>query len=63
MNEGLRGADERAVLAAEDVWKEFRSGEDRVSVLQGLNLRVGRGEMVGVMGASGVGKTTLLQIL
>ncbi len=63
MNEGLRSADERAVLAAEDVWKEFRSGEDRVSVLQGLNLRVGRGEMVGVMGASGVGKTTLLQIL
>ncbi len=63
MNEGLRGADERAVLTAEDVWKEFRSGEDRVSVLQGLNLRVGRGEMVGVMGASGVGKTTLLQIL
>ncbi len=63
MNEGLRSADERAVLAAEDVWKEFWSGEDRVSVLQGLNLTVRRGEMVGVMGASGVGKTTLLQIL
>ncbi|MFQ5790264.1 MAG: ABC transporter ATP-binding protein [Nitrospinota bacterium] len=63
MNEGLRGADERAVLSAEDLWKEFRRGDERIAVLRGVELTVRRGEMVGVMGASGVGKTTLLQVL
>ncbi|MFQ5691904.1 MAG: ABC transporter ATP-binding protein [Nitrospinota bacterium] len=63
MNEGLRKADQRVVLAAEDLRKEFRSADKRIEVLRGVQLRVRRGEMVGVVGASGVGKTTLLQIL
>lgn len=63
MNEVLRSADGCPVLAVEDLWKEFRSGEERIQVLRGVALGIRRGEMVGVMGASGVGKTTLLQIL
>jgi lipoprotein-releasing system ATP-binding protein len=43
--------------------KEYQSGSRRVKVLSGLNLTVQPGEMVGIVGESGVGKSTLLHIL
>lgn len=36
---------------------------DRTPVLRGLNLRIDPGEVVGVTGANGCGKTTLLRVL
>ena len=63
MNEVLRSAEERSVLSAEKLRKDFRSGQKTISVLRGIDLKIQPGEMVGIMGASGVGKTTLLQIL
>ncbi len=44
-----------------DVHREFDHG--RVKALDGCNLTVNRGEFVAVNGASGAGKTTMLQIL
>jgi len=46
-----------------DVWRNFSSGETRVSVLKGINLSIRRGEMVAIVGASGSGKSTLMNIL
>ena len=63
MNEGAERPAEHTVLATEGLWKEFRSGEETISVLRGIDLRIRRGEMIAVMGTSGVGKTTLLQVL
>jgi len=51
------------VLEAEGVVRDFREGASTLRVLDGLALRVARGERIAIVGASGSGKTTLLQIL
>ena len=51
------------LIRAEGLSKSYRLGESDVPVLRGLNLEVGRGEFVAVMGQSGSGKSTLLHIL
>jgi lipoprotein-releasing system ATP-binding protein len=43
--------------------KRYVDGPREVEVLRGLDLQVGAGEMLAVVGASGVGKSTLLHIL
>ena len=51
------------VLKALNLTKKFRSGWTEITVLEGLNLEVARGEMVAVMGESGAGKSSLLHLL
>jgi lipoprotein-releasing system ATP-binding protein len=53
---------EEIVLEAKDLHKSFYSPE-KVSVLKGVSLQVKKGESVAIMGRSGEGKSTLLQIL
>ncbi len=52
------------VLEAIDLAKEYRGGDGgTITILDGVNLEVLRGEMVAVVGASGAGKSTLLHLL
>jgi lipoprotein-releasing system ATP-binding protein len=54
------------VLEAGDLTKVYTSGDaggDPITVLDGVTLQVGRGEMVAIVGASGAGKSTLLHLL
>ena len=43
--------------------KGLRAGYGRVPVLHGIDLAVGEGEIVGILGHNGMGKTTLLKTL
>ena len=52
-----------AVAELVDVHKQYGSGETTVNALDGLNLRVERGDYLAVMGASGSGKSTAMNIL
>lgn len=51
------------VIHCSDVTRSFRQGESRLEVLRGVDLDIRAGEQVAIVGASGVGKSTLLQIL
>ncbi|MFQ6093807.1 MAG: ABC transporter ATP-binding protein [bacterium] len=51
------------VLAAYNIHKSFPVGKGRLDVLLGIDLQIRRGEILSIVGASGVGKSTLLYIL
>ena len=52
-----------AFLEARGVDKSYAVGTTHLAVLRGLDLTVDQGEMVAIVGASGVGKSTLLHVL
>lgn len=43
--------------------KNFRSGEETLHILNGIDLQVEQGEILAIVGASGVGKSTFLHIV
>ncbi len=51
------------VIELEGIRKVYRMGEVDVNALDGLNLRVQRGDVLAIMGPSGSGKSTLMNII
>jgi lipoprotein-releasing system ATP-binding protein len=51
------------ILEAIDLHKVYRTGPVDLKVLKGVNLALGEGEFLAVVGTSGAGKSTLLHIL
>ncbi|MFH1532975.1 MAG: ABC transporter ATP-binding protein [Pseudomonadota bacterium] len=51
------------MIRLRDIEKTFRSGSLETRVLQGIDLDVAEGEYVALMGASGTGKSTLMNLL
>lgn len=51
------------VIVAKGLKRHYRRGIETVKALDGVDLTIGRGEMVSVLGPSGSGKTTLINLL
>jgi len=51
------------VIACSGLKKVYRQGPHEVPVLLGIDLAIGRGERLAIVGASGSGKSTLLHLL
>ena len=51
------------MLKVTGLTKSFGSGSSKLSVLKGIEMEIGKGEMVALMGPSGCGTSTLLNII
>ncbi|GGN49698.1 elongation factor 3 [Novosphingobium indicum] len=57
------GSKTKSVIVAEHVTKRFGEGENQRTIFKDFNLRIQRGDRIGIVGANGAGKSTLLKVL
>lgn len=53
----------QVVIESQGIFKSFRQGNQKLQILNGLDLQVHERESVVILGSSGAGKSTFLQIL
>ncbi|HSM87843.1 MAG TPA: ABC transporter ATP-binding protein [Candidatus Limnocylindrales bacterium] len=63
VNENMTASAALPVIRVEDVHKYYELGETRVHALRGVNVKIEPGEFVAIMGSSGSGKSTFMNML
>ncbi len=54
---------DEVLISVQNLEKSFKTGKKTLKVLKNLNFGIMKGEMVAIMGPSGVGKSTLLHLM
>jgi putative ABC transport system ATP-binding protein len=52
-----------ALIQTKDLWKTYQMGTELIHALQGVSIEIERGEYVAIMGPSGTGKSTLMNLI
>lgn len=63
MNKAPNSLFDLVLLEAIDLHQTFIQGNEELKVLQGINLKVNKGDFLAIIGPSGAGKSTLLHLL
>ena len=59
----MSGIEEKAAITVVDLRHSYTMGAHRLEILRGANCRIEKGKWVCILGASGCGKTTLLNLI
>ena len=51
------------IIELNNVWKTYYMGNNEVHALQGISLKINKGEFVAIMGPSGSGKSTAMNMI
>jgi putative ABC transport system ATP-binding protein len=54
---------ESVILHLDNVWKIYKMGEIEVPALKGVSIEIRKGDFVAIMGASGSGKSTMMNLI
>jgi putative ABC transport system ATP-binding protein len=54
---------DEVLIQLEDVWKIYEMGEVKVPALRGVSVKIKRGDFVAIVGASGSGKSTMMNLI
>ena len=54
---------QKPLILVKDIKKSFPVGKSKVTILKGISFEIGSGEFVSIVGPSGNGKSTLLNMM